>query len=342
MENRYSEEQTITGSQAPGGQTDAGAGSGICRVGIYSRASTNRKTQLYSMSAQVSELTRLVCGRTDWKLTDIYLDFDSASTGGMQSEFKRMLSDAKAGKLDLIITKSIQRFGRNPVESMRTLVASGTAVCFRIEGITSDIPELELQAALYSALAQAESGQDRQEGAWGVTHEARDGTWEMYKRACYGYTKGRDGALSIDRDRAEVVREIYTAYLGGSSISGIGSMLEERHIPSPTGGEKWPARTIDMMLSNAKYYGTIILFKTMMLGYADSIRGNAPAGAYRKERYYVTDGVDSIIDEETFRMVQAEKNRRSNYEEGPDGKQRKKTRYSSKRSRPENMSSDTP
>ena len=325
----------IIGLQELPEQIDKNAGSRLCRVGIYARASTNWKTQLYSMSAQVSELTRLVSGHSDWKLTDIYLDFDSTSVNEMQSEFRRMINDAKDRKLDLIITKSIQRFGRNPVESMRTLVASGAAICFRIEGITLDIQSSELQAALYSTLVQADSISDRQEGSWGVTHEARDGIWKMYKRACYGYTKSKNGALSIDRDKAEVVKEIYTAYLSGTSISGIKRMLEERHILSPTGGEKWPARTIDMILSNEKYYGTIILFKTVMMGYVDSIRANSPAGV-RLERYYITDGVDSIIDEETFWMVQAEKNHRCSYEDGPDGRQRKKTRYSSKRSKADN------
>ena len=321
-----------TGLQGLPGKIDKSTDLRPCRVGIYARASTNLKTQLYSMSSQVSELTRLVSGRSDWKLTDIYLDFDSASANEMQSEFRRMIRDAKDGKLDLIITKSIQRFGRNPVESMRALIASGAIICFRFEGIKSNTPGTELQEALYSTLTQAGNTLDRQEVSWGVTHEARDGKWEMYKRACYGYTKNKDGALSIDRDKAEVVKEIYTAYLSGTSISGIRRMLEERQIPSPTGGERWPARTIDMILSNEKYYGTIILFKTFMMEYVDSIRANTPAGVLR-ERYYVTDGVESIIDEETFQMVQAEKSRRSSYEEGTDGRQRKKTRYSSKHSK---------
>ncbi len=123
------------------------AKSRIRRVGIYARVSTNRKAQLHSMAAQVSELTRFVSNRPEWKLTDIYLDFDSASGTKMRSEFYRMIDDAKNRKVDVIITKSIQRFGRNTVENvetMRTLVESGVVVYFQIEGIASDQPDAEL------------------------------------------------------------------------------------------------------------------------------------------------------------------------------------------------------
>ena len=307
----------------------------IRRVGIYARVSTNRQAQLHSMAAQVSELTRFVSNRPEWKLTDIYLDFDSASGTKMRSEFYRMIDDAKNRKVDVIITKSIQRFGRNTVENvetMRTLVESGVVVYFQIEGITSDQPDAELQATRYSALAQADNASHRDERAWGVTRKAQDGTSEMYKRACYGYFKNADGVLAIDREKASVVKEIYSAYLDGASIGGIKKMLEERHIPSPSGGEKWALRTIELILSNEKYYGTIILFKTVMMGYPNSVRVNNMTGAYR-ERYCITNGVEAIIDEETFHRVQEEKKRRSSFEDGADGKQRKKTKYSSMRDR---------
>jgi hypothetical protein len=107
-------------------------------------------------------------------------------------------------------------------------------------------------------------------------------------------------------------------------------MLEEKHIPSPSGGEKWPVRTIDMMLSNEKYYGTIVLFKTVTINYPYSKIVSNRTGAFA-DRYCITNGIDAIIDEETFMKVQEEKKRRSSYEETESGRQRKKTKYSSKR-----------
>ena len=72
-----------------------------------------------------------------------------------------------------------------------------------------------------------------------------------------------------------------------------------------------------------------MLFKTVTVGYPDSHRVMNKDSAYR-ERYCVTNGVEAIIDKEIFDKVQEEKKRRSSYEEGPGGKQRRKTKYSSK------------
>ncbi len=303
----------------------------IRRVVIYARMSTNSKAQLHSLAAQVSELTRFIQRRSDWTLADTYLDFDSASGVKTRSEFNRMIDDAKSGMLDVIITKSVQRFGRNTEENlvaMRALVASGVVVYFQVEGISSEAPDAELQATLYSALAQADNASRREDRQWGAIRKAQDGTSGLYSRPCYGYSKNTDGVLVIEEEQAEVVREIFRLYLEGKSINGIKKTLEGCHIPSPTGKENWAVRTIDLILSNEKYYGTIVLFKTVMVGYPHSVKVDNRSGAYR-EKYCITNGIAAIIDEETYKAVQAEKQRRSIYEEDDSGKRRKSTRYQS-------------
>ena len=134
----------------------------------------------------------------------------------------------------------------------------------------------------------------------------------------------------IDKGRADVVREIYRLYLEGFSILGIKKELELRHIPSPSGKETWSMRTIDLILSNEKYTGKIVLFKTVMVNYPYSVRRSNTGGSLR-EQFCMTNGVDAIIDEETFQTVQEVKKRRSNYEKTESGPQRRKVKYSSKR-----------
>ena len=302
------------------------------RVAIYARVSTTKKAQLHSMSQQVSALTQWVHSQTWWELVDIYLDFDSASGMKMRSQFERMIDDAKNHRIDLIVTKSVQRFGRSTVENleaMRTLIRSGVVVYFQVENTYTDQADAELIVSLASGIAEEDNKSRRNDRMWGVQKRVEDGTSELYRRPCYGYVKQEDGVLTIDREKAQVVRDIFQAYLDGKSIGGIKRMLEERHIPSPTGGEKWPARTIDMLLSNEKYTGEIILYKTVMVGYPNSRRVMNRDSAY-KDRYCITNGVEAIIDEETFNRVQEEKKRRSPFEEGPDGKRRRTTKYSSK------------
>lgn len=304
------------------------------RVGIYARVSTRTAAQLHSMASQVSELTRFVSSHPDWELADIYMDFESGSGAVPRGEYARMINDAAAHKIDIVITKSVQRFGRNSEENlvtMRALLSAGVVVYFQVEGYSSDMPEAELQTSLRSALAAADNAARREDRMWGVRRKIEDGTSELYKRPCYGYKKNADGVLLIDWDRAKVVRDIFKWYLEGKSIWGIKKELEEKHIPSPTGKENWPMRTIDLMLSNEKYIGKIILFKTVMVNYPYSIRRDNTNSALR-EQYCMTNGVDAIIEESVFDAVQEEKKKRSTFSETDGGRTRRVTKYSSKQS----------
>lgn len=314
------------------------------RVGIYARVSTRSAAQLHSMAAQVSELTRFVSSRADWHLVDIYMDFDSASGSVQRPEFDRMVKDAKAGYIDAVITKSVQRFGRNTEETlstMRELLAAGVIIYFSIEGYSSDSPDAELQTALRTGLAAADNASHREDRQWGVRRKIEDGTSELYRRPCYGYKKTKDGVLVIDRKKAEIVKEIFRLYLSGESINGIKRILESKHIPSPTGKETWPMRTIDMLLSNEKYTGDIILFKTIMVNYPYSVRRNNQGASFRQQ-YCMSNGVEAIIDKNTFEAVQQEKKNRSTFVEDESGKHRVKRKYSSKKekSAKENLSTE--
>ena len=303
-------------------------------VGIYARVSTRSATQLHSMAAQVSQLTRFVASRGDWHLVDIYMDFDSASGSTKRPEFDRMVEDAKAGRIDAVITKSVQRFGRNTEETlstMRELLAAGVIVYFSIEGYSSDSPDAEIQTSLLTGLAAADNASHRAERQWGVRRRIEDGTSELYRRPCYGYKKTKDGILVIDQLKAKVVKEIFNLYLSGESINGIKRNLEQRHIPSPSGKETWPVRTIDMMLSNEKYIGDIVLFKTVVINYPHSVR-RSNKGAPLHEQFCMTNGVDAIIPKETYEAVQAEKQRRSNIAIDESGaQQRARKKYSAKK-----------
>lgn len=282
------------------------------------------------MAAQVSQLTQFILARRDWALVDVYMDFDSASGSKMRDNFYRMIDDAKAGRLDYIVTKSIQRFGRNTEENltaMRTLLDSGVVVYFQIEGFASNDPEAELEAALFSTLAGADNASRREDRLWGRQRRIENGTSGLFRRPCYGYTLADNGVLVIDKNKADVVRKIYDSYLSGMSISGIKKMLEEEKIPSPSGGKTWAARTIDLILSNEKYYGTIILFKTITINYPYTVRkDNRDASLH--DQYCMTNGVSAIISEEEFKAVQEEKKRRNPYDENGN---RKPQKYSSKK-----------
>ena len=128
----------------------------------------------------------------------------------------------------------------------------------------------------------------------------------MAHRKCYGYEVGSNGELAVNPEEAKVVRWIFEQYLAGDSLGKIASGLEQQSIPSPTGRPKWNREAINKLLSNEKYTGRVILQKTISTGTVQ-IENNGPM-----ERYLYTGSHEAIISDEMFKVVQKEKQKRSN------------------------------
>lgn len=288
------------------------------RVGIYCRVSSNSFEQLKSLTAQVSALTRVTAATPQWLLVDVYMDIASGKTGSSRKEFSRMLEDCNSHNLDIILTKSISRFGRDTVdtlEALNQLKTLGVRVIFEQEDLDTANTDSDLMISIIEAIAQAENESRSDNIKWGIKQRAAQGTSKLNNRKCYGYKNDVDGSLIIDDEEAKNVQLIFDFYLQGKSIIGIIEELERLGIKSPTGKDKWSKRTIDVMLSNEKYIGIVRLLNS---------------GKY--EAHYISeDNNPSIISDEQFKAVQIEKANRSNVIKGEDGNQRKNKKYSSKR-----------
>ena len=249
-----------------------------------------------------------------------------------REEFQRMLNDCRAGKLDIILTKSISRFGRNTVEALQALNelrSHRVEVIFEAEHLSTSDPKSSLVISILEQYSQQENEERRKNVLWGMRQKAENGTSSLYARKCYGFSHDQNGELSINQSEAAIVCDIFDMYLQGKSILGIQRELETRAIKSPTGKEKWSKRTIDTMLSNEKYSGDVIIFKTFSDGFPNTKRKvNEPV---QHTKYQSVGCHPAIISKEAFDAVQAEKARRSNVENGIDGKKRRVTRYSSKK-----------
>ena len=92
------------------------------RVAAYARVSTDNEEQLTSYKAQIDYYTTYIQGRDDWEFVGVYADEGITGTNTKKREqFNLMIADALAGKIDLIITKSVSRFARNTVDSLTTI-----------------------------------------------------------------------------------------------------------------------------------------------------------------------------------------------------------------------------
>ncbi|MCK9479260.1 MAG: recombinase family protein [Firmicutes bacterium] len=300
------------------------------KVAIYCRVSTSHPEQMNSLKNQVDRYTQWVKRRLDWDLVDIYKDIRSGKNNN-RPEFNRMIEDALEGKIDLIITKSVSRFGRNAEETLgvlNKLRVKRVEVFFDNEDLRVSDPRNTLIISIIEAFSQAESDSRSQNIKMGIHQKLRDGTSKLYDRPCYGYRKGKDGRLEVNLEQALVVQKIYSLYLEGASIIGIIRVLEKEDIKSPSGRDKWSKRTIDNILSNEKYIGNVLIGKT----YSDDFPNNKRLKNNGERTQYLGENSHpEIIYESDFEKVQAEKQRRSNIERTPEGVRRKSKRYNSDR-----------
>jgi site-specific DNA recombinase len=92
------------------------------RTAAYARVSTDNDEQFTSYEAQIDYYTNYIKDRDDWEFVGVYTDEGITGTNTKKREgFKSMVADALAGKIDLIVTKSVSRFARNTVDSLTTV-----------------------------------------------------------------------------------------------------------------------------------------------------------------------------------------------------------------------------
>ena len=288
------------------------------RVAAYCRVSTDTMGQQESYDTQLRYYKTLIPANHDWEFAGVYADEGRSGTSAKhRPEFLRLIQDAEQGQIDIILTKSISRFGRDTVEildALNQLKLLGVRVIFEQEVLDTADTDNDLMISIIESIAQAENESRGENIKWGIKQRAAQGTSKLYNRKCYGYYNDEDGNLAIDETEAKNVRLIYNLYLQGKSILGIVKELERLGIKSPTGKDTWPKRTIDVMLSNEKYIGNVRLL--------DNGKHSAS--------YLSEDNNPAIISKETFQAVQLEKQHRSNVTKGEEGSRRKSKKYSSK------------
>ena len=183
------------------------------RVAAYARVSTDHEEQLTSYEAQVDYYTNYIKGRDDWEFVGVYTDEGITGTNTKKREgFKRMVADALAGKIDLIITKSVSRFARNTVDSLttiRSLKEHNVECYFEKENIWTFDGKGELLLTIMSSLAQEESRSISENCTWGQRKRFADGKVTVPFKRFLGYDMGPDHNLVINPEQAKLVKRIY-------------------------------------------------------------------------------------------------------------------------------------
>lgn len=292
----------------------------MLNVCAYARVSTDNKEQLSSYKHQVSYYKGKIMDKPCWNFIDVYTDEGITATSTLKrAGFNKMLKMCRKGKIDLIITKSVSRFARNTVDSLkicRELKAKGIGVIFEKEGINTLEDNVEIYLAITFSMAQEESRNISENVKWGFKRKFENGGIVINTKRFLGYDKGENDNLIINKKEAEMVTLIFDLFLEGNSYGGIARELKKRGIKTITGNSTWSASTIPKILANEKYAGNCISQKSYTPDYL-SHRRDKNRG--ERAKYIIEGNHEAIIPTNKFKEVQiklAEVNKNWNGERG--------------------------
>lgn len=283
------------------------------RVAAYCRVSTDMEEQESSYEAQVLHYENYIRDHPGYVSAGIFADEGISGTGTKKrSEFNRMIDACMAGKVDLVITKSISRFARNTLDCLqyiRQLKAKNIPIYFEKEQINTLDAKGEVLITILASLAQQESQSISQNVRLGIQYQFQQGKVRLNHTWFYGYTKDENGKLVIVPEEAKIVKRIFYEYIEGKSARAIAKEMMNEGILTAAGGTKWYESTIVSMLKNEKYMGDVILQKYYTVDFLTKKR-EKNTGAL--PQYYVENDHEPIISREMFLRVQGEMQRRTN------------------------------
>lgn len=278
------------------------------RVAAYARVSQESEEMLHSFSAQVDYYSKFIENNPDWEFAGVYADYGISGTGTARREqFNKMIQNAKSGKIDIILTKSIQRFARNTVDllnTVRSLKELGVEVRFEKERINTFSKDGELMLSLLASFAQEESRSISENVKWGIQKRFQEGIPHQTSDVL-GYT-WIDGIPQIVPKQATVIRRIFQNFVDGKSRVQSAKELNAAGITTRLGNE-WDEMAIRDVLTNPIYCGDLLLQKTYTENHLTHRKmrnkGNLP-------QYLVQDNHEPIIERELFNWVQEEMERK--------------------------------
>lgn len=282
------------------------------RVAAYCRVSTGSQEQKDSYESQVKHYTQTIQSNKNWIFVDVYAD--EAMTGTIdykRTDLLRLINDAMLGKIDLILTKSIARFARNTVDTLkyvRMLKEKNVAIYFEEEHINTLEMAGELLLTILSSVAQQEVQNTSDNVKLGLKMKMTRG--EMVgANNCYGYKiDKKHRTLIIIEKEAEVVRLIFKLYIEGYGTKGIADYLEEKGYKTRKGNTEWCTATITRILKNEKYMGDLLMHKSITI---DPIAKKRIPNNGEEDKYYVKNHHPAIISEEIYNKAQEVRKSRS-------------------------------
>lgn len=275
------------------------------RVAIYVRVSTDDIRQTTSFELQKKYYEDFVVRHPNWTLVKIYADEGISGTSlAHRDEFNRMIADCRAGKIDLIITKSVSRFARNVmicIGMVRELseLNPPVGVFFESECIFSLNEDSQMALSFQATMAEEESHIRSRSMETSLRMRLDNGIPLTPK--LLGYTHDGEGNLIINYDEAPTVKLAFYMYLYGYSTQQIADIFISLGRKSYLGNIKWTSSSIIQILRNERHCGDVLTRKTFTPNFRDhkskKNRGERPQSHYSNHH-------EAIISRDDFIAVQ--------------------------------------
>jgi len=278
------------------------------RVAAYVRVSTENEMQMTSLKTQIAYYTYAILKNPDYEFAGIYADEGITGTSTKNRKgFNKLIKDCQAGKIDMIITKSLSRFARNTVDALTHLkilneLNPSVPVMFENEQIKSTDGKGQLIIELLSAISQEESINIGSSIAWSIRSMAQRGIVKP-ARLGYGFRYAKNHEWTIDEAEAQIVQRIYDEYLEGKSIQEIAKRLTIDGVPIEGKHVDWSFSMIRRILTSESYRGNYLFQKIHRGGVVEKRclpnKGELP-------QYLLENHHPAIIESEKWQRVQSE------------------------------------
>ena len=273
------------------------------RVCAYARVSTNSEAQGESLENQTIYYRNLIEANPEYEHIGIFADQGITGTKKVRPEFQKMLALARAGEIDLILTKSISRFARNTtivLEIARELKELGVEVFFEKENVSSTSGDGEVMLTVLSSFAQEESKNVSENLKWRYRRKFERGEIVINTMRFMGYDKNKQGNLAVNPDQAKIVQRIFKDYIGGKGSFVIAKELNSEGVSTVAGGN-WHSNTVLGIIKNEKYKGDVKLQKTYS---KDHISKKKCINHGEIESFYIENNHPAIVSKEIWDQAQ--------------------------------------
>lgn len=258
-------------------------------AGLYPRVSTGDQVREgFSLDEQEKEMKKL-CMYKNYQIYKVYREEGVSAKNMNRPKFQEMIQDLKDGKINRIIVYKLDRLTRS-IQDLEVICKLIEKYHCSLDSVSEEINTDTAMGVFFirmtTILAQLEIERTSERTKFGLKGAAKNG--HFCGKAPIGYRK-INKKLVIDDLESEVVKEIFDDYVNGLSVCTITKKLNNKNALN----RNWRTTTIDRMLSNYIYCGDYLYGKR----------------AKNMKPIHLENICPAIIDKETFKMVQTQKER---------------------------------